>query len=94
MFGIIPVQLDLGWFLSPRVYLGTSFQYSHVLLANHCAQPFEGVEFVNLQGGTDFRISEELWLGPFVTFTVGKYMDVDEARFHGWLMGGLRLSTK
>lgn len=55
---------------------------------------FKGVEFVNVQGGTDFRVSEELWLGPFVTFTMGKYVNVDEARFHGWLMGGLRLSIR
>jgi hypothetical protein len=139
VFGIIPAQLDLGWFLSPRVYLGTSFQYSHVLLAHGCAQPspgdcekrhlrlgvtlsyhvpisstrshwmglgtgyeylkpgirsFKGVELVNLQGGTDFRVSEKLWLGPFVTFAVGKYLDVDDARFHGWLMGGLRISIR
>ncbi|RKH42885.1 hypothetical protein D7X12_14670 [Corallococcus sicarius] len=66
MFGIIPVQFDLGWFLSPRVYLGTSF----------------------LKPGI-----RSFWLGPFVTFTLGKYVNVDEARFHGWLMGGLRLSS-
>lgn len=139
VFGVIPMQLDVGGFVSPRVYLGTSLQYAHVLLANGCDQPgpractkrsvrlgvtlsyhvpvsstrshwiglgsgyeylkpgirsFEGVEFVNMQGGTDFQVSKNLWLGPFVTFAVGKYLDVDVARFHGWLMGGLRLSIR
>jgi hypothetical protein len=69
--------------------LGTGYEYLKPRIRS-----FKGVEFVNLQGGTDFRVSEKLWLGPFVTFTMGKYMDVDDARFHGWLMGGVRLSIR
>jgi hypothetical protein len=32
-----------------------------------------GLEFVNLQGGVDFALSELLTIGPFATFTLGRY---------------------
>jgi hypothetical protein len=32
-----------------------------------------GVEFLNLQGGIDFPLSDSLGLGPFIAFTLGRY---------------------
>lgn len=137
--GIIPVQLDLGLFLTSRVYLGTSFQYAHTLLASGCppqldescsarglrlgatlsyhlpesdrlspwiglgtgyeflrpfAHSYNGLEFFNVQAGADLHVGGPIWLGPFVTFAVGQYVDVNDRQQHYWLMGGLRLSMR
>jgi hypothetical protein len=40
--GIIPAQLDLGLFLTSRVYLGTSLQYARTLLASGCPSRLDG----------------------------------------------------
>lgn len=129
---VIPLQLDVGYFLSSNLYVGGSFQYGiaslaegdsgcddgelscsvrqmrfGVNLAYHFApestiNPWMGVgvgyetltlslsgetndislkadstakgfEFANAQGGVDFRVSDTLSVGPFVTFTVAQY---------------------
>jgi opacity protein-like surface antigen len=40
--GIIPVQLDAGFFLGSSFYVGASFQYGRVLLAEDCPEPPPG----------------------------------------------------
>jgi hypothetical protein len=55
---------------------------------------FKGLELVNVQGGTDLNVSGPVWLGPFVTFAVSKYSNVNDDAFHFWLMGGLRLQVR
>ncbi len=129
---VIPLQLDVGYFLSSNLYVGGSFQYGiasladgdsacedgelscsvsqmrfGVNLAYHFApesmiNPWVGVgvgyetlslglsgetndieveatstakgfEFANAQGGVDFRVSDTLSVGPFVTVTVAQY---------------------
>jgi hypothetical protein len=55
---------------------------------------FKGLEFVNVQGGADFNVGGSARMGPFVTFTVSKYLNVNEDAFHSWLMGGLRLQLR
>jgi outer membrane protein W len=129
---VIPLQLDVCYFLSSNLYLGGSFQYGIASLANgdeacegdglscsvtqmrfgvnlayHFApestiNPWMGVgvgyetltlslsgetndisveahstakgfEFANAQGGIDFRVSDTLSVGPFVTVTVAQY---------------------
>lgn len=137
--GIIPVQLDLGVFLTSRVYLGTSVQYAHALLANGCpsfidegcsalglrigatlsyhlpesnrlspwiglgtgyellrpfAHSLHGLEFFNVQAGANLHASGPIWVGPFVAFAVGQYVNVNDRQQHSWLMGGLRLSLR
>lgn len=146
--GIFPAQLDAGYFLHSRIYVGASLQYALGLPADPCIQgstcnasafrlganasyhlpwsstlspwlglgagieffdpvqaptirgrepssvgAFGGLEYFNVQGGTDFHIGGSTWLGPFVTLAVGKYMGVD-SEFHSWLIGGLRLQVR
>jgi outer membrane protein W len=38
--GAIPVQLDAGYFLTSHLYLGGSFQYAPVMLADDCEEGF------------------------------------------------------
>jgi hypothetical protein len=137
--GIIPVQLDLGWFVNSRINVGTSFQYAYAPHAGDCPPPlnegctghdlrlgvtmsyhlpvsstlspwlglgtgyefllssvgsYNGLEIVNAQGGVDFNVGGPVWLGPFVTFTAGQYLGVNDPKPHYWLMGGLRLLMK
>lgn len=134
--GIIPVQLDLGWFVNSRINVGTSLQYAYAPHAGDCPPPlndgcsghdlrlgvtmsyhlpvsstlspwlglgagyevliasagsYSGLEVVNVQGGADFHVGGPVWLGPFVTFTAGQYLSVNDPKPHYWLMGGLRL---
>jgi outer membrane protein W len=129
---VIPLQLDLGYFINSNLYVGGSFQYGYGILndeegvcdtdgvscnvsqmrfglnlAYHFApaakmNPWVGVgvgyetltlgasaeedgveaeitstakgfEFINAQGGLDFRLSDTISVGPFVTFTVAQY---------------------
>lgn len=129
--GVIPLQVDAGFFINSNLYLGGSFQYGVGLLAEDCEDEGEdvrcgarqlrfgvnlayhfqpsatlspwlgvgvgyehlsvygsgtnmgvkvdinnsvrGLEFANVQGGLDFRVSDTVSVGPFVTFTVGQY---------------------
>ncbi|MFY2561269.1 hypothetical protein ACN469_26955 [Corallococcus terminator] len=53
----------------------------------------EGFEMGNVQGGLDFHVGGPVWFGPYLTATLAKYGGQD-ARFHSWLMGGLRLMVR
>jgi hypothetical protein len=33
----------------------------------------KGFEFINLQGGLDFKVAPGLALGPFLSFSIGQY---------------------
>ncbi len=148
--GIIPAQLDMGYFLSSRLYVGASFQYARGLVTEPCLgasscgasalrfgvnasyhlpvsdtlspwlglgvgtdvfapsqvpsvidgqtrkgnRVFMGLEFLNVQGGVDLHVRGPVWLGPFAMFTVSQYANVNDAAFHFWLIGGLRLQAR
>lgn len=130
--GVIPLQVDLGYFINSNLYLGASFQYGLAQLKEDCGtedvdcsasqlrfglnlayhfapagkiNPWLGVgvgyetltvsgsgesagtsidisstasgfEFVNAQGGLDFRLSHQVSVGPFVTLTAAQYSKV------------------
>jgi hypothetical protein len=38
-----------------------------------------GFEFVNLQGGLDFKVARGLGLGPFLSFSIGQYSDTSSS---------------
>ncbi|HEY6556793.1 MAG TPA: hypothetical protein VI072_05955 [Polyangiaceae bacterium] len=59
----------------------------------------KGFEFVNLQAGGDFKLSDSVGIGPFVSFSLGQYSTVgfgdqseslDEKALHEWLTLGVR----
>jgi outer membrane protein W len=54
-----------------------------------------GLEFLNLQAGADYRVSDQFSIGPYLQFSVGQYSKVDgesisEKAMHQWFGFGLR----
>jgi hypothetical protein len=63
-----------------------------------------GLEFVNLQAGGDFAISKMIGVGPFLSFSIGRYSSgevefsgtpaqtgaISKKEFHEWLVLGVR----
>jgi outer membrane protein W len=63
----------------------------------------KGFEFVNLQGGLDYKLSPAFGIGPFLSFSLGQYGsysssgggqsasgDIDKTAIHEWLTFGVR----
>jgi hypothetical protein len=63
----------------------------------------KGVEFLNLQAGADFMVSKTVGVGPFLSFSLGRYASGDfealgetdsggiaKKEFHEWLVLGVR----
>ncbi len=54
-----------------------------------------GFEFLNLQAGGDYKVSESFAIGPYVLFSMGQYSSVEgtsipEKGTHEWLHFGIR----
>jgi outer membrane protein W len=150
---MVPIWLDLGYFLTPNIMLGLYGHYAFVL-PKGCADSascsgndiriglqgqyhlkpggelnpwfglgvgyefwngfvevegqesslsFKGFEFVNLQGGADFKLTKLISAGPFLSISVGQYSsvssenaagsndaDVEPKGLHEWVVVGGR----
>ncbi len=62
-------------------------------------ESFKGFEFANLQVGGDFKVSDSVGIGPFVSFSLGQYSsvgfgdsseDLEKKTLHEWLTIGAR----
>jgi len=58
-------------------------------------QDVTGFEFLNLQGGADYKVSPQLAVGPYVQFSIGQYSsvegnDITDKAMHEWLSFGVR----
>jgi hypothetical protein len=60
---------------------------------------FKGWEYLNLQGGADYKVSERFSAGPYVMLAIGKYdtaenegrtVSVPDTAMHEWLSLGIR----
>jgi outer membrane protein W len=64
---------------------------------------YKGFEFINLQGGADYQLTDKIGVGPFLSFSVGQYSsvsgetlvgdfdtDVENKGLHSWLVIGAR----
>jgi hypothetical protein len=58
-----------------------------------------GFEFLNLQGGADFKLADAFTLGPFVSFSLGQYSNqsagdesasIENKALHEWLTIGAK----
>jgi hypothetical protein len=54
-----------------------------------------GLEFLNLQGGADFKIADAFAVGPFLSFSLGEYSSatggsIDKKAMHEWLTFGVK----
>jgi hypothetical protein len=65
-------HLGVGKKLDPWVGLGIGYESAGVSVGDGSTS-FNGLEFLNLQGGADFAIADALAVGPFLSFSVGQY---------------------
>ena len=91
--------------IDPWVGIGAGFEIYDEDVAG-MTRRFGGYEFVNLQLGVDFSLGHHFGLGPFASWSLGKFtgvqrgptdsrlhdFDILERGLHSWLVLGLRLS--
>ncbi|HEY3252499.1 MAG TPA: hypothetical protein VGJ91_01075 [Polyangiaceae bacterium] len=81
-------------------WLGLGFGYEWLGLSQGGASgTIKGFQFLNLQGGADFKVSDAFAVGPFVDFSLGQYSsisvedqsaDIPEKAMHEWLTLGVK----
>jgi hypothetical protein len=81
-------------------WLGAGFGHEWNMLDDGTDEyTFSGWEFLNLQGGVDFKLGGKFSLGPFAMLSIGEYDDfegqdldfgVGEKVTHEWLTFGVR----
>ena len=82
-------QLPLIMQAAPWVGLGVgyewgSFSLQQSVLGNTSTDSsWSGFEFVNLQGGADFRIAQKVALGPFISFSLGQFQSTSTTTTNG-----------
>jgi hypothetical protein len=103
--GIYNFNLDTP--LTPWVGIGTGYEWMGVSFSGGGASgsvSARGFEFVSLHAGGDYRMSSQLAIGPFVSFSLAQYshesldvpglgsgsMDVTDKKIHEWLQIGVR----
>ncbi|MFP2957824.1 outer membrane beta-barrel protein [Myxococcus sp. 1LA] len=95
---------------SPWLGLGVGYEIAEFEASSggiSGSSSLQGMEFVHLQGGLDFRLSPQVWLGPYAMVTVGQYSrtsarlggavvsrDIVDNGVHFWLQPGLRLQVR
>jgi opacity protein-like surface antigen len=92
----------MGTTLDPWVGLGIGYEWLNVSeSAGGQSQDASlgGMEFVTLHGGADYRLSPQLALGPFLSFSLARYgsassgstsIDIPNTALHEWLQLGVR----
>nr|WP_275663277.1 outer membrane beta-barrel protein [Corallococcus macrosporus] len=96
--------------LSPWLGLGVGYEIAEFEASSgdiRGSSSMRGMELVHLQGGLDFRLSSQVWLGPYAVATVGQYSrasarlgwsevseDIEDKALHFWLQPGLRLQVR
>ena len=88
--------------MDPWLGLGVGYE---ILSTSQTAQGItvsgdvKGFEFLNLQGGADFKVADALTVGPFLSFSLGQYSsissgglsaDIDKTALHEWLTVGVK----
>jgi len=105
----VGLQLDYA-FRGPSAtpWLGAGFGYEWTSFTGEgpggeAEFSFRGIEFLNLQGGLDWKVGDRFSIGPFALLSVGQFSrysvdagDTDESgevpdqAFHQWLQLGVR----
>jgi hypothetical protein len=94
--------------LRPWLALGLGYEWVHSHIQGQqldieLASWHSGPEFLHLQGGADFQLSQVLAIGPFLALTAMQYTScsleflgqsqpcqLDEKAWHGWISFGMR----
>lgn len=77
-------------------WLGAGFGYEMSSVDNgFVTADTSGWEYLNLQGGADYKVGEKFAVGPYVLFSIGEYSniegnDIPETAMHQWLGFGFR----
>jgi outer membrane protein W len=90
----------------PWVGVGTGYEWLNVDLSQNggsVSSTARGFEFLTLHAGVDFRETATLSIGPFASFSLGRYqtetfdaggtstpMEITDQALHGWLQIGAR----
>ncbi len=80
---------------APWVGFGIGYQWVHETVSGGGAQNLSGWEYLDLEGGADWRISAQASVGPFVSLRVGQFSRLDgygipSSGWHEWLGVGVR----
>jgi outer membrane protein len=99
------VQLDyrfVGASMAPWIGAGVGYEWVNFKLEVPGAEAklgLKGMEFLNLQGGVDWRVGQKFWVGPFAMLSLGQYskgsedgedFDIDDKAMHQWVQFGVR----
>lgn len=95
--------------INPWVGLGIGYEMSSIKASGGGGEAtigMKGMEYVNIQGGADFKLNPAVGIGPFLSFSLGKYgsskitatgmpdqsQDIpsDQTAMHEWLTLGVR----
>lgn len=92
--------------LDPWFGLGVGYEAASVTAkagGQEFSSSYTGLEFLNLQGGADFKVADGFGVGPFVSFSLGQYssakvesggatisQDIDPKAMHEWLTLGVK----
>lgn len=101
-------HIDVASVIAPWVGLGVGYEwtnYSGTAANVGFSASANGWEFVNLQLGGDFQVSQGMAVGPFVSFSIARYAnesgalgplsgssDVSNPAVHEWLQIGARFA--
>jgi outer membrane protein W len=91
---------------APWAGLGVGYEIANATLTNAGVErkfDLKGVEFLNLQAGADYMVSKSVGIGPFLSFSLGRYSTgsfefegrtesggIGKKEFHEWLVLGVR----
>lgn len=93
--------------IDPWVGLGVGYEigsFSASANGQDAGVSFSGLEFLNIQGGADYKVMPNLGVGPFAMFSLGQYgscsfsgalssqgdCKIDKTAMHEWLTIGIR----
>jgi outer membrane protein W len=93
-------HISPGESLDPWVGLGIGYEIMNFKAPNPLGSgtvesDFKGFEFLNIQGGADFKVADSFAVGPFLSFSLGQYskagdQDIEETAMHQWFTLGVK----
>lgn len=91
-----------GASMSPWIGAGIGYEWAKIKAeagSEELEMTFKGFEFLNLQGGVDWKVGSKFLVGPFAMLSIGQYskgsqdgedMDIEDKGVHEWLQFGVR----
>lgn len=106
-YHLSPAEKLDPWFGVGLGYEMGTMSMSGTVLGNKIdgSATYKGFEFLNLQGGADYKLSPAFGIGPFLSFSLGQYSststsgstggaatsgDISDKTMHEWLTFGVR----